>query len=220
MIAASRSTRALMAWGSAASQLASRPAGSEASGAELSAFGERQVVEALGVGAQLGRGAGQRLGHPRAEGRLERGQRLVPDPGPGVSRKSALCGSCQGTRPSVGAGRGGGAAAHGRAAACGNGRAGRASRPATGRPTRGPARAGRSPPGRRGCGRAGPRRRQCAAAASSRAAYRAVRAAASGPAAVAGGGPSRRRSAPGRARAGPAGRRLRPARSAEPGCNP
>ena len=46
-------------------------------GAELSAFGERQVVEALGIDAQLGRGPGQRLGHPRAKGLLERGQRRV-----------------------------------------------------------------------------------------------------------------------------------------------
>ena len=51
--------------------------------AKLCAFGEREVVEALGVGPQLTRGAGQCLGHAWPEGRLERRQRLVAHPGPG-----------------------------------------------------------------------------------------------------------------------------------------
>src|SRR5262249_46480899 len=42
-----------------------------------------QLVKRLGVGPQLAGRAGQRLRHPRADGRLQRRERLEPDPGPG-----------------------------------------------------------------------------------------------------------------------------------------
>ena len=80
--------------------------------AELSAFGERQVVQALGVGPQLGRGAGQRLRHTRSEGLLERGQRPVADPGPGEPEVLVVR-VLPGLEAQLGAGGGGGAAAHG-----------------------------------------------------------------------------------------------------------
>ena len=80
--------------------------------AELSAFGERQVVQALGVGPQLGRGAGQRLGHARSQGLLERGQRPVADPGPGEPEVLVVR-VLPRLEAKLGAGGGGGAAAHG-----------------------------------------------------------------------------------------------------------
>ena len=94
--------------GSAASQPASQPPVRRRAAA--AACGGGQVVEHLGVGPQLVGGAGQRLGHPRAERRLQRGQRLVADPGPGEPG-SALCGSSQGKHE-------GGIAASGCRSAC------------------------------------------------------------------------------------------------------
>src|SRR5580704_15279000 len=87
-----------------------KPGRVRAATAELCAFGEREVVEAFGVGAQLARGAGQRLGHARPERRLKRGQRLVAHPGPGEA-EVAVMGILPGLEAQFGArGAGGGAA--------------------------------------------------------------------------------------------------------------
>ena len=94
-----------------------------------------------------------------------------------------------------------------------------ACRPATGRPSRGPARAARSRPGRRGCGRAARRARRSARRPRSSTAYRASRAAASGPCPA----PSTStRTDDGLvgARARPSARRPASACSAEPSCRP
>jgi hypothetical protein len=44
-----------------------------------------QLVQGVGVGAQLAGRPGQRLGYPGAERCLQGGQRLLPDPDPGVA---------------------------------------------------------------------------------------------------------------------------------------
>ena len=64
---------------------ASQPVGLQAAvavGAGLG-FGAGQGVQRVGVVTQLPGGAGQRLGHPRAEHGFQHRQHLVPDPDPG-----------------------------------------------------------------------------------------------------------------------------------------
>ena len=78
--------------------------------AELSAFGEREVIEAVRVRPQLAGGPGQRLGYPRPERVLQGRHHLMTDPGPGEA-DVAVVRVLPGRQAEVGADGGGGRAA-------------------------------------------------------------------------------------------------------------
>ncbi len=171
--AASRSTRSTTASGCSARASAAVPL------VAPHPLGEARPGPRVSAGDLLG-GPGQRGRDPGSELGLEHRQHPVPDAGPGEARVVVVRVAPEARCPRRGrpprSARG-----SGRAAGGGRRRTRVACRPASGRPSRGPARAARSRPGRRACARAAPRGDPNRSATSASTAYRASRAAASGP---------------------------------------
>ena len=158
MIAASRSTRVLIAVGSSRSQ--PRPARPGPSRSR-EALRFRRTRGRRGIRRR--RATGSRCGPaPRPRRAVVPPQAwAAPGGAPGpAAAEVAVVGILPGLEAQFGARGAGGGAAHAQQRPGGKGRAGRPSRLAICRRIRGRARARRFPPGRRGCGRAGPRPRR------------------------------------------------------------
>ena len=114
-----------------------------------------ECVEHLDVLAQLGRGAGERLGDPAGEHLFQQRQHLVAQPDPGEPRIDVVR-VVPDRQPVRRAGGQGDRPPHPEQWPQTRADPRRACRPASAGPSRGRARAAPSRPGRRGCGRAAP----------------------------------------------------------------
>ena len=146
---------------------------------------ERERLDEVHVVAQLVAGPGQRLRDPRAELALEHRHHAVPHPRPGEAGIGVVrvlpAGDALGPAGRLGLGPGQAEQRAGEPTVTSDRGSSPASPATTGHRSPAPARAARSPPGRRACGPAAPAGTGSAAASWARAAYLASRAPASSP---------------------------------------